>query len=172
MPALLLWNSRPTARPRWEAAFASATAIVAFSLAVGSACAEDLIVKYDQSQLLRLERPPAEIIIGNPTIADVSIQGGNLLVVTGKSFGITNIIALDAERNIIEDRRVLVQRDERKVVNLHKGSRRETYNCSPQCNPSITIGDDAQYFESVAKLSERKMKLSEGQSDSGNGGNQ
>jgi Flp pilus assembly secretin CpaC len=36
----------------------------------------------------------AEVIIGNPTIADVSVQGGNLLVVTGKSFGVTNIISL------------------------------------------------------------------------------
>lgn len=134
----------------------------------GAARAEDLIVKYDQSQIWRLDRPVAEIIIGNASIADVTIQSHDLLVVTGKSFGITNIIALDAERNIVAERRVLVQRDERKVVNLHKGAKRESYNCSPQCNPSITIGDDSQYFETVASLSERKMKLSEGKSDGNN----
>ena len=54
---------------------------------------DDLIVKYDQSHLLRLPRPAAEIIIGNPAIADISVQFGNLLVITGKTFGITNIIA-------------------------------------------------------------------------------
>jgi hypothetical protein len=131
--------------------------------------ADDLIVKYDQSQLFRLPRPAAEIIIGNPTIADVSVQGGYLLVITGKSFGITNIIALDAERNVIQDQRVLVQRDERKIVNLQKGGKRESYNCSPQCNPTVTIGDDTQYFDMVAKNSEKKIKMSEGQADGGGG---
>ncbi len=133
-----------------------------------AASAQDLIVTYDQSQLWHLDRPVAEIIIGNPTIAEVTIQGSDLLVVTGKSFGITNIIALDAERKIVAERRILVQRDQLRVVNLHKGSKRETYNCSPQCNPTITIGDDPQYFETTAKLSEQKMKLSSGNAGGGN----
>ena len=57
--------------------------------------------------------PGAEVIIGNPSIADVTIQGGNLLVVTGKTFGVTNIIALDAQRNVIQDQRVVVEQDPR-----------------------------------------------------------
>lgn len=153
------------ARASRRAVSAVISALAAFSLLAGAASADDLIVKYDQSQLWRLKRPVAEIIIGNPTIADITIQSGDLLVVTGKSFGITNIIALDANREIVEERRILVQRDEVKVVNLHKGSKRESYNCSPQCNPTITIGDDPQYFETVAKLSDRKIKLSEGKAD-------
>jgi len=152
------------------------SAVVALAIALASsgifsraARAEDLIVKYDQSQLWRLERPVAEIIIGNPTIAEVTIQSSDLLVVTGKSFGITNIIALDADRKIVAERRIIVQRDQLKVVNLLKGSKRETYNCTPQCNPSITIGDDSQYFETIAKLSEAKMKLSSGNAGGGDG---
>jgi hypothetical protein len=54
----------------------------------------------------------------------------------------------------------------------HKGGKRESYNCSPQCNPTITVGDDPQYFEVVAKTSERKIKMSEGQSDPNGGGAQ
>lgn len=151
-------------------AFLTASAALAtLALEIPAAHANDLIVKYDQSQLLRLPRPAAEIIIGNPTIADVSVQGGNLLVVTGKSFGITNIISLDAERNIIQDQRVLVQRDDARVVNLQKGSKRESYNCAPQCNPSITIGDDPAYFASVSTNTERKLKSSEGSSEGGGG---
>ena len=97
-------------------------------LAVAGSClaqartAEDLIVNYDQSQLVKLPRPAAEIIIGNPSIADVNVQNGNLLVVTGKTFGITNMIILDAQRNIILDQRILVKRDEAKVVNLMRGT--------------------------------------------------
>ena len=128
--------------------------------AAGASKAEDLIVKYDQSQLLRLPRPAAEIIIGNPTIADISVQSGNLLVITGKTFGITNIIALDADRNVIQDQRVLVKRDESKVVNLQRGTQRQSYNCTPQCNPSITIGDEQKFFDAVTAASQKKVTFS------------
>lgn len=164
--------ARSEVETRWvsnaaTAVLAAAAAVAAMAFDLSRAQADDLIVKYDQSQLLRLPRPVTEIIIGNPMIADVTIQAGNLLVVTGKSFGITNIIALDSERNIIQDQRILVQRDEIKVVNLHKAGKRESYNCSPQCNPMITIGDDKEYFQSTATSSERKIRLSEGNADGG-----
>ncbi len=134
--------------------------------------AGDLIVRYDQSQILRLPRNPAEIIIGNPTIAEVTIQGGNLLVVTGKSFGITNIIALDSERNVIQDQRIMVERDERRIVNLHKGGARQSYACTPACNPTVTIGDDNTFFDLATKHAQQKMKFSEGGNDSNGQGAQ
>mgnify|MGYP003454034196 CR=1 FL=1 len=77
--------------------------------------ADDLVVRYDQSQLLWMPRAVSEIIIGNPSIADVTVQSGNMLVITGKTFGITNIIALDADKNVIQDQRVVVERDERGI---------------------------------------------------------
>jgi Flp pilus assembly secretin CpaC len=136
------------------------------SAIMSTAQAEDLIVKYDQSQLLRLPRAASEIIIGNPAIADVSVQAGNLLVVTGKTFGITNIIALDADRNVIQDQRILVRRDEVKVVNLQRGTQRQSYNCTPQCNPSITVGDEQAYFDSISKSSAAKVGFSSREADS------
>ncbi len=140
------------------------------ALEASKARADDLVVVYDQSQLLRLPRPAAEIIIGNPSIADVTVQGGNLLVVTGKTFGLTNIIALDSERNVIQDQRVLVQRDDRRMVNLHKGGLRQSYSCTPNCSPTLTIGDDALYFDMVSKHNSTKTKFSD--SGSGEGGQQ
>ena len=140
---------------------------------VRSAAAADLIVRYDQSQLLRLPRAATEIIIGNPSIADVSMQGGNLLVVTGKTFGITNVIALDADRNVIQDQRVMVERDERSMVNLHKGSTRFTYSCTPSCEPNLTIGDDKAFFDMVNSHNSTKTKFSESAAESASaGGNQ
>jgi hypothetical protein len=118
--------------------------------------ANDLIVRYDQSQLIRLPRPATEVIIGNPSIADVAIQGGNLLVVTGKMFGVTNIIALDAQRNVIQDQRVIVERDDQRTLVLYKGALRESYSCTPNCSPTMTIGDDTAYFETIAKHSQSK----------------
>jgi Flp pilus assembly secretin CpaC len=137
----------------------AAAAAVAAPLA---AQAEDLIVKYDQSQILRLTRPASEIIIGNPSIADVTIQSGNILIVTGKSYGITNIIALDGERNVIQDQRIAVRRDEVGVVNLMRGTARQTYACLPQCNPTITVGDDIGFIAQTISSAKQKMDFSEG----------
>jgi Flp pilus assembly secretin CpaC len=147
-------------------AIVAAAIAAALALAAGPAQAtDDIIVKYDQSQLLRLPKPAAEIIVGNSSIADVSVQSGNLLVITGKTFGITNIIALDADRNVIQDQRVLVKRDEGKVVNLLRGTDRQSYNCSPQCNPSITVGDEQKYFDAIRGASQNKKEFSEGSGD-------
>jgi len=146
--------------------------VLAAFLPAGAATAEDLIVKYDQSQLLHLPRPVSEIIIGNPTIADVTVQATNLLVVTGKTFGITNVIALDADRNVIRDQRVIVAREEARVVNLQKGAKRETYNCTPDCNPSLVVGDEQSYFDSVGKMAQTKIKFSDSAADGGAGNSQ
>jgi hypothetical protein len=169
-PMLAQRQLSPSVSSKAVSLVSAAIFVAAVTVFAVPASANDLIVKYDQSQLLRLPRPAAEIIIGNPTIADVSIQAGNLLVITGKSFGLTNIIALDHDRNVIQDQRVMVQRDEMRVVNLHKAGKRETYNCSPQCNPTVTVGDEQKYFDEISKNSERKIKLSEGNADGGGGG--
>lgn len=131
--------------------------------------ASDLIVYYDQSQLLRLPRPVSEVIIGNPSIADVTIQGGNLLVVTGKTFGMTNIIALDAERNIIQDQRVLVERDEQRLINVHRGVDRLSFSCTPNCSPTLTIGDGQEYFDRMSRQADLKTKFSSKGGSQGSG---
>jgi hypothetical protein len=159
-------------RPNYgkPAALVMGTMIVLAALILsGKAKAADLVVAYDQSQLLRLPRAVSSVIIGNPSIADVAIQGGNLLVVTGKTFGVTNIIALDEERNIIQDQRIVVTRDEVRIVNLTKGGLRQSYSCTPNCSPTLTIGDDKDYFETVAKHANTKTKFSNG-TENGNGG--
>lgn len=146
------------------AAFALAGAVVIGSSIYGapnSRAGRDFIVKYDQSQILKLPRPVVDIIIGNSAIADVTVQAPDLLVITGKTFGITNMIFLDADKRVITEQRVMVVRDEARVVNLQRGDKRSSYNCTPQCNPMVVVGDDPIYFESIAKTSERKIKFSE-----------
>lgn len=151
---------------------ATMTLLAAATISAQQAKANDLIVRYDQSQILRLPRPVSELIIGNPSIADVAIQGSDLLVITGKTFGVTNVIALDADRNVIQDQRVIVQRDEQRLVNLIKGALRQSYTCSPNCQPTITIGDDPAFFDQISKHSSAKTKFSDSGAESTPGGGQ
>lgn len=148
------------------AVFAIAAALLA---GMPAASAEDLVVRYDQAQLLRLPKPISEVIVGNSSIADVTIQGANILVITGKTFGITNIIALDADRNVIQDQRIMVERDTA-VVNLHRGTGRQTYSCTPYCHPNLTIGDEDKFFSGVQGQNTAKVGFSEKGSESDKGG--
>jgi len=143
------------------AALLASAGIVASAAWAYAQVLSDIVVTYDQSQLLSLPRPAGEIIIGNPVIADVSVQSGNLLVITGKSFGITNMIVLDAKGELIFDKRLLVKREEARVVNLQRGTLRQTYNCTPQCNPTVTVGDDKDYFDATLKAAEKKSGMSD-----------
>jgi hypothetical protein len=148
-----------------------AQAVIALVALAPAAAAGDLVVKYDQSQLLRVPRPVTSIIIGNPSIADVTVQSPNLLVITGRTFGITNVIALDSERNVIQDQRVVVVRDGASQVSLYRGVKRETYNCSPNCNPSLMAGDDPKFFSDVKGGFEGKTTFSDKAADGSGGSN-
>jgi hypothetical protein len=138
----------------------AALACLSIFATASDAQAADLVVRYDQSQLIRLPRAISEVIIGNPSIADVTVQGGNLLVVTGKTFGVTNIIALDADRNVIQDQRVVVEQDDRRTVSLYKGAQRQSYTCAPTCTPAMVIGDSPTYFDTITKAAQAKIGAS------------
>lgn len=158
-------SNRRSASGLGAALLASMTVMATAAVEANQARANDLIVRYDQATLLRLPRPAAELIVGNPSIADVAVQGGNMLIVTGKTFGVTNVIVLDAERNIIQDQRIVVNRDDPRVVNLHRGVMRYSFSCAPYCNQTLTVGDETKHFEELVKNSEKKLKFSDGVSE-------
>ena len=153
-------------------ASACGLALAAFGLSSQAASAQDLIVKYDQASIVRLSRPAAEIIVGNPSITDVSIQSGTSLVITGKSFGITNIIALDAQGQVIRDQRVLVRVDDDRMVVVNSGGKRNSYACAPNCAPTLTVGDESEFFIKTQQTVASKAKTSEGAAGGDSGGGQ
>ncbi len=144
----------------WKAA-ALAVALSSALLAAPTK-ADEFMVQYDQAKLVRLPEPAANIIIGNPSIADVTLQSSTLLVITGKTFGVTNLIVLNADDRIILSERLMVQADEQKVVSLNRGGSTTTYNCVPKCEPVIKIGDEANHYQGIVRSAEQKMKISEG----------
>lgn len=139
-----------------------ATVITAGSVQPGLAEGRDIKVLIDQAMMLRLERPAAEIVVGNPSIADVSVQSGKALVLTGKSFGETNLIVIDAGGEVLVNRRVVVAQPRSGYVTVYRGTARETFHCSPYCETPLMIGDAPEYFETVAK--EIRTKQAIGQS--------
>jgi Flp pilus assembly secretin CpaC len=120
-----------------------------------------LNVSVDQATLIRLDRHGAEVIIGNPSIADVSVQSSKLLVLTGKSAGLTNLIVLDGSGKEVLNEKIIVSADNNQLITVSRGASRETYTCSPNCIPALTSGDNEQFFESLSKEIRNKLSLAQ-----------
>jgi len=126
-----------------------------------NAAADDIVVLIDQASLVRLGRQAAEIVVGNPSIADVSVQSGKVLVLTGKSFGETNLIVMDADGKIIVNRRLIVQEPRTGFVTVYRGPARQTLHCAPYCTPELMIGDAPDVFSSVSSQITTKQSISQ-----------
>ena len=90
------------------------------------------------------------IIIGNPAIADVTSLPNNAgMVVTGKGYGRTNLIALDAQGNLLDEKQIRVD-PTRNVLVVQRGTSRESYSCDPVCMPTAILGDETKVFADTA----------------------
>ena len=83
------------------------------------------------------------------------------MVLTGKGYGTTNLIALDRKGNALMEKIVQVLDPQQDVVVVFRGVNRETYSCAPLCNPTITLGDFQQFFaQNLAQTSTRSSQAS------------
>jgi Pilus formation protein N terminal region len=107
---------------------------------------DTIAVYFDQSRLIQLPERAANIVIGNPLIADVSIQPGGLTVITGKSYGATNFIATDKDGVVLLEKSIEVSGPRGRTLVVYNGGSRETYSCTPECSPRLTLGDNPETF--------------------------
>ena len=129
---------------------ALAAGLVLFPVVGLPAIANDMIsVNVDQAKLVKFPEKIATIVVGNPLIADVTLQPGGMVVVTGKGYGATNVIALDRAGAVLMDRVVQVEGPTDKVVTVYRGTLRESYSCTPDCARRVTLGDAENYFKST-----------------------
>ncbi|HZL39720.1 MAG TPA: pilus assembly protein N-terminal domain-containing protein [Pseudolabrys sp.] len=121
---------------------------IIFAATLGAQAQGDTItVSVDQAQVLKLPEKVTTVVIGNPLIADAALQSGGIMVVTGKGYGSTNLLALDRSGRVIMDKTVEVLGPSGpNLVVVYKGIERETYSCAPECKPRITLGDSVNYF--------------------------
>lgn len=122
-------------------------------LAVAAPAAESISVVVDQARLMKLPEKVATIVVGNPLIADVSLQPGGTMVVTGKGYGTTNVMALDRHGTVLMDRMIQVEGPTDKLVTVFRGVERESYSCTPICQRRITLGDTPNYFSATLEQS-------------------
>lgn len=111
----------------------------------------------DEATLIRLDTDAVQLIVGNPAVADANAQNPRLLVITGKSYGATNLIALDSEGREILNARLGVREGDMRQVTLFKGTMRQSLHCAPDCQRTLSVGDDKAQFEQLADTVSKKF---------------
>lgn len=108
-------------------------------------------VNMNMARILRLPADASTVVVGNPVIADATIQDPRTLVLTGNGYGSTNLIALDAAGNPIADLIINVGADSAALVTVFKGENKNSMSCAPNCQPMAIGGDNPEFVEGVVQ---------------------
>lgn len=119
--------------------------------AAGVAQAETGIeVVMNQAKIVKLARPADTIVVGNPLIADAAVKDSSTVVLTGKGFGVTNLVILDEEGIPIVDEQIMVRRSDDKTVRVYRRSEMQTLSCTPTCESAFKSDAEATSEQEVA----------------------
>ena len=104
-------------------------------LGANAAWARDVMeITLHKTSVLQFEVPMNSIIIGKGEIADVAMESPQLLLVTGKSVGETNLIVLDKQGRQIASFDLIVAPETDRHVTIHRAANIvATYSCLPRC---------------------------------------
>lgn len=119
-------------------------ALLLVTVAATAAADEPIVVSVDQARIMKLPERAATVVIGNPLIADLAIQPGGIAVITGKGYGETNFIVMDHSGAVLTEHLVEVTEPNGPTVVVYRGYTRQTYSCTPECSPRITLGDTSK----------------------------
>lgn len=129
--------------------------LVAALLPAAGQAGEMVKVELDQARIYHLAAPASTIIIGNPAIADATLQDSQTLIITGRSYGQTNLIVLDDQGETVTDAQLAVLAASENLVTVYKGSQRLSLSCLPDCQPALVPGDASSHFNGISTQSSK-----------------
>jgi|GEM_PF-1041274 len=104
-------------------------------------------VELNKTEILRLPAAASAVVIGNPSIADVSVHAADTLFVVGRGYGETNLIVLDQQGRTLMDADIQVsQSPTSKSVRVFNRGSRQSFNCAPKCQPAPVLGDSPDFI--------------------------
>jgi Pilus formation protein N terminal region len=109
------------------------TVFVAATAAASTAQAESTVIHLNQSRRIVLRGTAANIIIGDSSVADVTVLDAHSVILQGKGYGSTDVLVMDRGGRTLLDDHVIVGAAEGGVVTLHRGVNSVEYSCSPRC---------------------------------------
>lgn len=110
-----------------------AAAFAAAIFAMPSEAGVGIEVTMNQAKIVKLPRAADTVVVGNSAIADAAVQDASTIVLTGKGFGVTNLVALDRQGSPILDEQITVVRQGATSVRIYRRSQVQTMSCTPYC---------------------------------------
>lgn len=135
--------------------------LVAALTASLAAQAEQFTVETGKTKALKLKGEAASVAIGNPNIADVAVHNSQLLFVSGKTFGTTNLLILNSDGHTIYSADVVVTANTANLVTVKRAGSDYTYDCAPTCRAGLAVGDANDHYTEVYNQMSQQKELSE-----------
>jgi Flp pilus assembly secretin CpaC len=115
-----------------------AACLLTGTLGAPAVAQEDMIrVSMDHARIIKLDREISKVIVGSSAVADVAVADANTIVLTGKSYGTTNLVILDPDGQAIVDETVLVSVDEANTLRIYRQTERSVFSCAPACEEHV-----------------------------------
>ncbi len=103
-----------------------------------------LSVQIDSIQRVQLAGAASAVIVANPDIADVTVVDANTLFITGKGYGVTEVVAVDGIGRTVFQRQIVVTGGSSGSVRVWRGGKATEMACAGSCAPSVrSSGGDA-----------------------------
>lgn len=124
---------------------------------------ENITLYSAHSTLVNLSKRPGTVVVGDPSIADVTLDGERLFL-HGRGFGNTNVTILDESGHTIADYEVYVTLQEANAASVFKGGARQSFSCVSDCQPTLTVGDlYTPHFKNLVSAITAKTAISRNQ---------
>lgn len=112
--------------------FLTLTAVLVLAIPA-VAQAAGMTVPLNQTRRVIFVGSAANVVVGNPDIADVNVIDSRNLMVVGKKFGVTNLVVLDTGGRTLFNSEIIVSAGAGSVVSIYRGAAPSDYACTPWC---------------------------------------
>ncbi|HEY0051798.1 MAG TPA: pilus assembly protein N-terminal domain-containing protein [Caulobacteraceae bacterium] len=115
-------------------------AVAASAAAPAFAQSRRLSVELDHSTRLGLTGAASSVIVGNPAIADVTVVDERTLFISGRGYGVTDVVVVDQLGRTVYSGEIVVTAPTDGQVRVWRGAAVTEMACAASCAPTVRSG--------------------------------
>src|SRR3954468_9932683 len=148
-------------------------------LASTTALADGLNLNWREARVVKLAKPATSVVVGDPTVVDVTLDTPNTVIVFGKTPGETNLLVLSGDQELLLDWPIIVSPVSARHVSVLNASGEAAptevlYACGTERCARVLSPTDVQFSSSATSTTSSDTDASTAQTGAGvqSGGNQ
>lgn len=100
----------------------------------------------DHSAVIKTDKSFSTIVVGNPVVAGIQQFNASTLLLTGRRFGETNVLFLDHDGTVVDEKKIAVGMPEDDQVTVYRGGDADraftlrVFDCSGRCIEATVPG--------------------------------